>query len=121
MHPVRQGTVTPEMHRVAECEDLDPGLVRAEVARGRMVIPANVGHLALDPMAIGLEARVKINANIGRSPRSRGEKDGLASVGVAACELPPRGPLRGRCPASSRGLRNSASRGPAGAQAAEGV
>jgi phosphomethylpyrimidine synthase len=56
------------MRRVAERESLDAELVRAEVARGRMIIPANVHHHALDPMAIGLEARVKINANIGSSP-----------------------------------------------------
>ncbi|MEV4419943.1 phosphomethylpyrimidine synthase ThiC [Patulibacter sp. NPDC049589] len=63
-----EGTVTPEMARVAEREGLKPDVVRAEVARGRMVIPANRHHAALDPMAIGLKARVKINANIGSSP-----------------------------------------------------
>ena len=65
----RQGTVTPQMQRVAEREELPVGLVRDEVARGRLVIPANVNHLAgrLDPMAIGQVARVKINANIGNS------------------------------------------------------
>ncbi|MEA2193298.1 MAG: phosphomethylpyrimidine synthase [Solirubrobacteraceae bacterium] len=68
MHLARQGTVSPEMRRVAEREQLDPQLVRDEVARGRMIIPANVHHEALDPMAIGLRARVKINANIGSSP-----------------------------------------------------
>ncbi|MFP5362601.1 MAG: phosphomethylpyrimidine synthase ThiC [Thermoleophilia bacterium] len=68
MHLARRGSVTPEMRRVAEREQLDPGLVRDEVARGRMIIPANVHHTALDPMAIGLKARVKINANIGNSP-----------------------------------------------------
>ncbi len=62
------GTVTPEMRRVAEREGLKPETVRQEVARGRMVIPANHNHGALDPMAIGLRARVKINANIGSSP-----------------------------------------------------
>ena len=64
----RRGTVTPQMERVAEREELDPRLIRDEVARGRMIIPANVHHAALDPMAIGLKARVKINANIGNSP-----------------------------------------------------
>lgn len=64
----RDGVVTPEVARVAEREALDPETVRAEVARGRMVIPANLHHAALDPMAIGLKARVKINANIGSSP-----------------------------------------------------
>ena len=68
MHLARAGTVSPEMERVAEREALDAELVRAEVARGRMIIPANVHHAALDPMAIGLKARVKINANIGSSP-----------------------------------------------------
>ncbi len=64
----RRGTVTAQMQRVAEREELDAQLIRDEVARGRMIIPANVHHDALDPMAIGLRARVKINANIGNSP-----------------------------------------------------
>ncbi len=68
MHLAREGVVSAEMARVAEREHLDAELVRDEVARGRMIIPANVHHRALDPMAIGLEARVKINANIGNSP-----------------------------------------------------
>ncbi|MHB8492281.1 MAG: phosphomethylpyrimidine synthase ThiC [Solirubrobacteraceae bacterium] len=68
MHVARAGVVSPEMARVAEREGLTGELVRDEVARGRMIIPANVNHAALDPMAIGLKARVKINANIGNSP-----------------------------------------------------
>jgi phosphomethylpyrimidine synthase len=68
MYLARQGSVSPEMQRVAEREELPPDTVRDEVARGRMIIPANVHHGALDPMAIGLKARVKINANIGSSP-----------------------------------------------------
>jgi phosphomethylpyrimidine synthase len=56
------------MARVAEREHLKSELVRDEVARGRMIIPANVNQKALDPMAIGLKARVKINSNIGNSP-----------------------------------------------------
>ena len=63
----RQGLITPEMKRVAEREQLDPELVRAEVARGRMVIPANLNHRSLDPMAIGIASKCKINANIGNS------------------------------------------------------
>src|SRR5262245_47961963 len=65
----RQGTVTPEMRFVAEREDLDAELIRDEVARGRMVIPANTVHLAkrLEPMCIGVAAKCKINANIGNS------------------------------------------------------
>jgi phosphomethylpyrimidine synthase len=69
-HVARQGVVSPEMERVAEREHLPAETVRDEVARGRMIIPANIGHRALDPMAIGLRARVKINANIGNSPTS---------------------------------------------------
>jgi phosphomethylpyrimidine synthase len=57
------------MEFVARREQLDPELVRGEVARGRLIIPANVHHLAgrLEPMAIGKVGRVKINANIGTS------------------------------------------------------
>jgi len=68
MHLAREGTISPEMERVAEREGLTAELIRDEVARGRMIIPSNVHHSALDPMAIGLKAGVKINANIGNSP-----------------------------------------------------
>jgi phosphomethylpyrimidine synthase len=67
MRYARTGTVTPEMRRVAEREQADPELIRDEVARGRMVIPANVNHSSLDPMGIGIAALCKINANIGNS------------------------------------------------------
>src|SRR5712691_7701882 len=69
MHFARQGTITPQIQRVAEREALPVELVRDEVARGRLIIPANVNHLEkrLDPMAIGKVAGVKINANIGNS------------------------------------------------------
>jgi phosphomethylpyrimidine synthase len=69
MYHARQGTITPEMQRVAARENLSDVTVRDEVGRGRLVIPANVSHLAgkLDPMAIGKTASVKINANIGNS------------------------------------------------------
>ena len=65
----RAGVVTPEMKFVAEREALDGELIRSEVARGRMVIPANKVHLRgrLEPMCIGVAARCKINANIGNS------------------------------------------------------
>jgi phosphomethylpyrimidine synthase len=67
MQHARKGVVTTEMRRVAEREGLEPERVREEVARGRMVIPANVHHTALDPMGIGINALCKINANIGNS------------------------------------------------------
>ncbi len=65
----RQGLITDEMRFVAQREDLEPELIRDEVARGRMVIPANKNHLAkrLEPMAIGVASKCKINANIGNS------------------------------------------------------
>jgi phosphomethylpyrimidine synthase len=65
----RRGVITPEMEYVAKRELLAPELIRDEVAAGRMVIPANVVHLTrkLEPMAIGIAAKCKINANIGNS------------------------------------------------------
>lgn len=70
MSAARAGTLTPAMTRVAEREHLPAELIRAEVARGRMIIPANVNHANLDPMGIGIAAQCKINANIGNSPTS---------------------------------------------------
>ncbi|TVS17109.1 MAG: phosphomethylpyrimidine synthase ThiC [Planctomycetaceae bacterium] len=69
LEAARSGQITPEMAFCAEREKLDAELVRAEVAAGRMVIPANKVHLAgrLQPMAIGIAATCKINANIGNS------------------------------------------------------
>jgi phosphomethylpyrimidine synthase len=66
----RAAVVTPEMEAVAQSEQLDVELVRSEVARGRMVIPANKVHLqkGLKPVGIGIAARTKINANLGNSP-----------------------------------------------------
>ena len=67
MRYARQGVVTEEMHYVAQREKIAPELVRDEVARGRMIIPANINHPELEPMAIGVESLCKINANIGNS------------------------------------------------------
>ena len=68
MHFARASQISPEMHIVAEDEGLDPERVRAEVAAGRMIIPANVHHPDLEPIGIGVACRCKINANIGNSP-----------------------------------------------------
>ena len=67
MHYARRGEITPEMEYVAVREGLDPELVRDEVARGRAIIPANVNHPESEPMAIGRNFLVKVNANIGNS------------------------------------------------------
>src|ERR1041385_5322355 len=67
LHYARQGVVTEEMHYVAKRERIAPELVRSEVARGRMIIPANVHHANLEPMCIGVASKCKINSNIGNS------------------------------------------------------
>src|SRR6186713_1443257 len=90
MHYARRGIITPEMEYVAERENLGramlaghvrdgedwgaeipdfvtPQFVRSEVARGRAIIPSNVNHPEAEPMAIGRNFLVKINANIGNS------------------------------------------------------
>jgi len=89
MHYARRGIITPEMEYVAARENLGreaalaaqegeswgaaipdhvtPEFVRDEVARGRAIIPSNVNHPEAEPMAIGRNFLVKINANIGNS------------------------------------------------------
>lgn len=67
MHYARKGRVTEEMEYVAGREKLSPEQVRDEVARGRMIIPANINHPELEPMCIGVASLCKINSNIGNS------------------------------------------------------
>jgi phosphomethylpyrimidine synthase len=67
MYYARMGIVTEEMEYVAKVENLSPELVRTEVARGRLIIPANINHTHLKPMGIGRITRTKVNANIGAS------------------------------------------------------
>ncbi len=67
LHYARQGVVTPEMAFVAVREGMDPEVVRAEVAAGRAIIPANVNHPESEPMVIGRHFLTKVNANIGNS------------------------------------------------------
>jgi len=67
LHYARRGEITPEMEFVALREGLEPEFLRAEVARGRAIIPANVNHPESEPMAIGRHFLVKVNANIGNS------------------------------------------------------
>ena len=63
----RRGVTTEEMAYVAKREGLPPEDIREEVARGRMIIPANVNHRNLEPMCIGVASKCKVNANIGNS------------------------------------------------------
>ncbi|MBV9271299.1 MAG: phosphomethylpyrimidine synthase ThiC, partial [Candidatus Eremiobacteraeota bacterium] len=67
MHYARRGVITPEMEFIAIREGCDPEFVRTEVARGRAIIPSNVNHPESEPMIIGRNFLVKINANIGNS------------------------------------------------------
>lgn len=83
MHYARQGIVTEEMYHVANREGLTAELIRDEVARGRMIIPANINHPNLEPMCIGIASRCKVNANIGASPNSSDIKQELEKLRLA--------------------------------------
>ncbi|PYQ77540.1 MAG: phosphomethylpyrimidine synthase [Acidobacteria bacterium] len=67
LHYARKGEITPEMEFIAIREGLPAEFVRDEVARRRAIIPSNIRHLELEPMIIGRNFLVKINANIGNS------------------------------------------------------
>lgn len=67
MYYAKQGVITEEMLYCATREKLDPEFVRAEVACGRAIIPSNKKHLELEPMIVGRNFLVKVNANIGNS------------------------------------------------------
>ncbi|MAG57307.1 MAG: thiamine biosynthesis protein ThiC [Planctomycetes bacterium] len=83
MHYARQRLATGEMGCVAERERLPLETVVDEVARGRMVIPANQNHPELEPIAIGIAASCKINANIGNSAVTSDVDDELAKLRMA--------------------------------------
>ncbi len=78
----REGVITEEMAFVAEREGVEAELVRAEVARGRLVIPANVAHPNLEPMGIGIALACKVNANIGSSAVTSDVEGELKKLGV---------------------------------------
>ncbi len=61
------GVITPEMHFVAAREGVEPEFVRSEIALGRAILPNNINHPESEPMIIGRNFKVKINANIGNS------------------------------------------------------
>jgi phosphomethylpyrimidine synthase len=83
MHFALAGAITDEVRFVADREGLAPEAVRDEVARGRMVIPANVRHTSLEPMGIGIAARCKVNANIGNSAVTGDARGELEKLDVA--------------------------------------
>ncbi|GGF98880.1 phosphomethylpyrimidine synthase ThiC [Paenibacillus abyssi] len=67
LHYARKGIITPEMEYIAIREGMEPEFVRKEIAEGRAIIPANINHPESEPMIIGRNFHVKINANIGNS------------------------------------------------------
>ncbi|WP_024789311.1 phosphomethylpyrimidine synthase ThiC [Lebetimonas sp. JH292] len=67
MYYAKKGIITEEMEYVAEIENLPAELIRSEVARGRLIIPSNINHKHLKPMAIGRVSKTKVNSNIGAS------------------------------------------------------
>lgn len=67
LHYARKGIITPEMEFVAIRENMDPEFVRSEIAAGRAIMPSNINHPEAEPMIIGRNFHVKINANIGNS------------------------------------------------------
>ncbi|MGF7493131.1 phosphomethylpyrimidine synthase ThiC [Campylobacter concisus] len=70
MHYARRGELTKQMSYVAKIEGVSENLVMDEVAKGSIIIPANVNHINLKPMGIGRKLKTKINANIGNSSLS---------------------------------------------------
>jgi hypothetical protein len=70
MYYARRGEITQEMSYVARIEGLSENLVMDEVAKGSIIIPANINHKNLKPMGIGRKLRTKVNANIGNSSLS---------------------------------------------------
>ena len=83
MYFARRELITEEMSFVADKENLPASLVMEEVARGRMIIPANINHLNLEPMAIGIASKCKVNANIGASPNASDVKEELKKLTLA--------------------------------------
>jgi phosphomethylpyrimidine synthase len=67
MYYAKKGIITVDMEEVAKVEKVDVELIRSEIERGRLIIPANINHKHLIPMAIGIASSCKINANIGSS------------------------------------------------------
>ncbi len=67
MYYAKKGIITPEMEYIAKVENVSSELIRSECARGRLIIPANINHTHLKPMAIGMAVSCKINSNIGSS------------------------------------------------------
>lgn len=84
LHYARKGIITAEMEYVAIRENCKPEFVRSEIAAGRAIIPCNINHLELEPMIIGRNFLVKINANIGNSAISSSLLDEVEKCRLAS-------------------------------------
>jgi len=82
MHFARKGVITEEMLYVAQRERVEPEVVRSEIARGRLIVPANVNHENLEPMGIGIALACKVNANIGNSAVTGDEAKELRKLAI---------------------------------------
>ncbi|AFI04616.1 phosphomethylpyrimidine synthase ThiC [Helicobacter cetorum] len=67
LYYAKNGIITEEMAYIANIESIEAEVVRKEIAKGRLIVPANINHTNLNPMGIGIALRTKINANIGSS------------------------------------------------------
>ncbi|BCD45734.1 phosphomethylpyrimidine synthase ThiC [Helicobacter suis] len=83
LHYAKKGIVTEEMAYIANIEEVSPEQVRSEVARGRLIIPANIEHSNLEPMGIGVALKTKINANIGSSAIIHSTEEEVEKLRVA--------------------------------------
>ena len=83
MNFARNGQITEEMSFVAKRENLPESLIMEEVARGRLIIPANINHLNLEPMCIGIASKCKVNANIGASPNASNINEEVEKLNLA--------------------------------------
>lgn len=84
LHYARKGIITPEMEYIAIRESVSPEFVCAEIASGRAIIPANINHPESEPMIIGRNFHVKINANIGNSAVSSSIEEEVEKMTWAA-------------------------------------
>src|SRR5260370_35372911 len=80
MHFARKRQITEEMAFVAEREKIPVGLIRDEIAAGRLIIPANINHPELEPMGIGVAPRCKLNATVGTSPGTPNTREALDTL-----------------------------------------
>lgn len=87
LHYARKGIITPEMEFIAIREHVSPEFVRDEVASGRAIIPSNINHPESEPMIIGRNFHVKINANIGNSAVTSSEESFLYTHFEEICEI----------------------------------